>query len=71
MVDSYPSVPNNGASCIQGKRIEADFLEFKKAQEKRMETVEKKLDRLTWAAVLLSLSLMTASLTAWITYIGP
>ena len=70
MTDTYPR-KLNGTGCLFGQRLDGDFLEFKKAQVKRMDNVEKKLDRLTWAAVLLSISLMTASLTMWITYIGP
>ena len=70
MTETYPR-KLNGTGCLFGQRLDGDFLEFKKAQVKRMDNVEKKLDRLTWAAVLLSISLMTASLTMWITYIGP
>ena len=70
MAESYPR-KLNGTGCLYGQRLEGDFLEVKKAQQKRMDRLEQKLDRLTWAAVVLSISLLTASLTAWVTYIGP
>ena len=70
MAESYPR-KLNGTGCLYGQRLEGDFLEFKKAQQKRMDRLEQKLDRLTWAAVGVMISILTASLTMWLTYFSP
>jgi hypothetical protein len=66
----------NGHGCIFGQNLAAKFEtwrkdlkeELKEDYKCRMDKLDKKLDRLTWAAVSVAITLMTASLTLWITY---
>lgn len=66
----YPRVLN-GHGCLYGQGLDRRFETFKKTQEMHMKKIEEKLDRLLWAAVGLMLTIVGASLTLWITYIGP
>mgnify|MGYP001078064856 CR=1 FL=1 len=68
--DSYPRILN-GDGCLYGRHLQLQVNEVKEDYEERMHQVEKKLDRLTWAAVGVMISLMTTSLTLWITHLAP
>ena len=76
--ETYPRILN-GHGCVFGQNLAARFdtwkcnlkEELKEDYKKRMDTLDKKLDRLTWAAVGVMISLMTASLTIWIAYFAP
>jgi len=66
----YPRILN-GDGCLFGQHLAVKLKEVEKDYEARMCKVEKKLDRLTWAAVGVMISLMTTSLTLWITHLAP
>lgn len=68
--EMYPRILN-GEGCLFGQHLKGEVAAIRESQKERMDRVEKKLDRLTWTAAVLALSLLTASLTAWITYLGP
>ena len=68
--EHYPRVLN-GHGCLFGRSLGKRFEEWREEQARRMKNVEKKLDRLTWAAVGVMISLVTASLTMLLTYFAP
>lgn len=70
MDEQYPRILN-GAGCLFGQHLSTELAELKRSYKERMRAMEKKLDRLTWAAFSVAIALMTASLTLWITHLGP
>jgi len=66
----------NGHGCIFGQNLAKNFerwkeelrCELKEDYQKRMDNLEKKMDRLTWALVSVAIALTTTSLTLWITH---
>ena len=68
--DSYPRILN-GDGCLYGQHLSMLIEGVQEDYEERMCKVETKLDRLTWAAVGVMISLMTTSLTLWITHLAP
>ena len=75
----YSRAVLNGDGCVYGRNLSLRFdtwklhlkEELKEDYKARMDKMEQKLDRLTWAAVGVMISLVTATLTAWVLYFAP
>jgi len=79
--NEYPRALN-GTGCLFGQHLagrldecieacKADLAQSQATHKERLEKVERKLDRLTWAAVSVAIALATASVTMWIQYLTP
>ena len=61
----------NGTGCVFGTNLSARLEAVARQSEERMEKLSSKMDKLLWALIGLCLTLATASVTAWLTYILP
>ena len=54
---TYPPVLDDGKGCIYGRTLASMVDACQEKYAKRMDVVEKKMDRLTWALVIAAVTL--------------
>ena len=55
--DGYPPVLDDGEGCIFGRTSRRDVEACREKYRERMKTLERKLDRMTWALVAAAVAL--------------
>ena len=55
--DTYPPVLDDGTGCIFGRTLQSTGNTCHVKHRKRMDALEKKMDRMTWALVIAAVTL--------------